>query len=150
MGLTLEDVRQLLVTATVDSPKGSVDGTQRTFAVYANDQITESKALDDVVLAYRNGAPIRVRDIGHAVDGPENARLAGWQNGKRGIQLFIFKQPGANVIDTVERVKAALPVLVAPPSRPPSRWKRWWTAPSPSARPCTRCSSRWSCPSPSW
>ena len=118
MGLTLEDVRQLLVTATVDSPKGSVDGPSRTFSVQANDQLTEAGAINDVVLAYRNGAPIRVRDIGTAVDGPENARLAGWQNGKRGIQLFIFKQPGANVIDTVERVKAALPSLRAaiPPS----------------------------------
>ena len=113
MGLTLEDVRQLLVTATVDSPKGSVDGASRTFSVYANDQLTEASAINNVVLAYRNGAPIRVRDIGNAVDGPENARLAGWQNGKRGIQLFIFKQPGANVIDTVERVKAALPSLRA-------------------------------------
>ena len=63
--------------------------------------------FDNLILAWRNGAPVRVRDIGRAVDGPENARVAGWQNGKRGIQLFIFKQPGANVIDTVERVKAA-------------------------------------------
>ncbi len=118
MGMTLEDVRQLLVTSTVDSPKGTVDGPERSFSVYANDQLTRASQLDDVVLAYRNGAPVRVRDVGQAVDGPENARLAGWQNGRRGIQLFIFKQPGANVIDTVERVKAALPALRAaiPPS----------------------------------
>ena len=118
MGLTLEDVRTLLVTATVDSPKGTVDGPERQFAVYANDQLTKASQLDDVVLAYRNGGPVRVRDVGRAVDGPENARLAGWQNGQRGIQLFIFKQPGANVIDTVERIKEALPRLRAaiPPS----------------------------------
>ena len=118
MGMTLEDVRSLLVTATVDAPKGTVDGAQRAFAIYANDQLTKAAEYNDVILAYRNGAPVRVRDIGLAVDGPENARLAGWQNGKRGIQLLIFKQPGANVIDTVERIKAAMPKLQAaiPPS----------------------------------
>ena len=113
MGMTLEDVRQLLVTATVDAPKGSIDGAQRTFAIYANDQLTQAGPFNDVVLAYRNGAPVRVSDIGSAVPGPENARLAGWQNGKRGIQLLVFKQPGANVIDTVERIKAAMPQLQA-------------------------------------
>ena len=113
MSLTMEDVRQLLITATVDAPKGTVDGAQRAFAIYANDQLTKASEIDNVILAWRNGAPVRVRDIGQAVDGPENARLAGWQNGKRGIQLFIFKQPGANVIDTVERIKAALPALRA-------------------------------------
>ena len=118
MGMTLEDVRAMLVTATVDAPKGTVDGAQRAFAIYANDQLTRAAEYNEVILAYRNGAPVRVRDIGAAVDGPENARLAGWQNGKRGIQLLIFKQPGANVIDTVERIKAALPKLRAaiPPS----------------------------------
>ncbi len=118
MGMTLEDVRSMLVTATVDAPKGSVDGAQRSFAIYANDQLTRAAEYNDVILAYRNGAPVHVRDIGAAVDGPENARLAGWQNGNRGIQLLIFKQPGANVIDTVERIKQALPKLRAaiPPS----------------------------------
>ncbi len=113
MGMTLEDVRTMLVTATVDAPKGSVDGDRRSFAIYANDQLTKAAEYNDIVLAYRNGAPVRVRDIGRAVDGPENARLAGWQNGRRGIQLLIFKQPGANVIDTVERIKAAMPKLQA-------------------------------------
>ena len=82
---------------------------------------TSSRAAaqyNNVVLAYRNGAAVRVRDIGRAIDGPENRLLAGWQNGKRGILLIIFKQPGANVIDTVERIKAALPRLEA--SIPPS------------------------------
>ena len=118
MNLTLEDVRQLLITATVDAPKGTIDGAQRAFAIYANDQLTKPEEFENVILAYRNGAPVRVQDIGHAVTGPENARLAGWQNGKRGIQLFIFKQPSANVIETVERIKAALPQLRAaiPPS----------------------------------
>jgi hydrophobe/amphiphile efflux-1 (HAE1) family protein len=118
MGLTLEDVRSLMVTATVDAPKGSIDGEHQAYTLYANDQLTRANQYNDIVLAYRNGAPVRVRDIGRAIDGPENRLLAGWQNGKRGILLIIFKQPGANVIDTVERIKAALPHLEA--SIPPS------------------------------
>jgi hydrophobe/amphiphile efflux-1 (HAE1) family protein len=117
-GMTLEDVRTLLITATANAPKGSIDGQHQAFTVYANDQLTRGKDYNNVVLAYRNGAPIRVSDIGHAIDGPENRLLAAWQNGKRGILLIIFKQPGANVIDTVERIKAALPRLEA--SIPPS------------------------------
>jgi hydrophobe/amphiphile efflux-1 (HAE1) family protein len=113
MGMTLEDVRSTLTNVTVDSAKGAIDGPRQAFAVYDNDQLTEAKEYENVILAYRNGAPVRVRDIGRAVDGPENARLAGWQNGRRGIQLLIFKQPGANVIDTVAHIRAELPRLTA-------------------------------------
>ena len=118
MGLTLEDVRSTLTNATVNSAKGSLDGDRQSFAIYDNDQITRASQYDSTILAYRNGAPVRVSDIGHAIDGPENAKLAGWQNGRRGIQLLIFKQPGANVIDTVARIKRKLPQLQAaiPPS----------------------------------
>jgi hydrophobe/amphiphile efflux-1 (HAE1) family protein len=118
MGMTLEDVRSTLVNATVNSPKGSLDGPRQSYAIYDNDQLTSAKQYNDVILAYRNGAPVRVSDIGTAIDGPENARLAGWQNGHRGIQLLIFKQPGANVIDTVARIRQELPRLQAaiPPS----------------------------------
>jgi multidrug efflux pump len=118
MGMTLEDVRQLLVNATVNAPKGSIDGLHQAYTLYDNDQLTRASEYDDIVLAYRNGGAVRVRDIGRAIDGPEDRLLAGWQNGKRGILLIIFKQPGANVIDTVERIKAALPRLEA--SMPPS------------------------------
>nr|WP_294528005.1 multidrug efflux RND transporter permease subunit [uncultured Rhodopila sp.] len=118
MGMTLEDVRGVLVNATVDSPKGTVNTPNQSFAVYDNDQLTKAAQYDDVILAWRNGAPVRVRDIGRAIDGPENQLLAAWQNGKRGILLVVFKQPGANVIDTVEKIKAALPHLEA--SIPPS------------------------------
>ena len=118
MGMTLEDIRSTLVNATVNNAKGSVDGTRQSLAIYDNDQLTKASQYDNVIVAYRNGAPVRVRDIGKAVDGPENARLAGWQNGRRGIQLLIFKQPGANVIDTVARIRQELPRLQAaiPPS----------------------------------
>jgi hydrophobe/amphiphile efflux-1 (HAE1) family protein len=111
MGMTLEDVRSILINSTTDAPKGVIMGERQAFNVFANDQLTLAKEYEHQVLAYRNGAPIRLSDIGVAVDAAENSQLAGWQNGKRGIQLLIFKQPGANVIDTVDRIKAALPKL---------------------------------------
>jgi hydrophobe/amphiphile efflux-1 (HAE1) family protein len=113
MGITLEDVRAGLVSATTDSPKGTLDGAQRTFTIYANDQLTDASQYQNLVIAYRNGAPVRVSDIGRAVDAAENTHLAGYQNGKRGVILVIFKQPGANIIDTVDAIKARLPQLVA-------------------------------------
>ena len=118
MNMTLEDVRQTLVNATVDAPKGTIEGERRAYAIQANDQITRAAEYDDVILAWRGGAPVRVRDIGRAVEGPENTRVAAWQNGKRGILLLVYKQPDANVIETVERIKQALPRLQA--SVPPS------------------------------
>ena len=118
MGMTLEDVRGVLITSTVNGPKGTIDGESRSYAIYANDQLTTAAELNKVILAWRNGAPIRVSDIGSAIDEAENLLLAGWQNGKRGIILQVFKQPGANVIETVERIKSELPRLQAaiPPS----------------------------------
>ncbi len=118
MGLTLEDVRTMLVNSSTNSPKGVIDGDKKSFNIFANDQITKAKEYRDLVVAYRNGAPIRLSDIGVTVDAAENARLASWQNGRRGIQLAVFKQPGANVIDTVDRIQAALPILKA--SIPPA------------------------------
>src|SRR5438105_2171127 len=101
-GLSLEDVRTPLSIATVDNPKGTVRGETRSYTIYTNDQLTKSKDWNDVVVAYRNGAPLRVRDIGQAVTGPQDTTQAGWADGKRGIVLVIFKQPGANVIETVD------------------------------------------------
>ncbi len=112
-GLSLEDVRTQLSLTTVNNPKGNFDGATRSYTVYANDQLTQAKHWDDVILAYRDGAPLRVRDVGHAVAGPEDAKQAAWANGKRGVFLVIFKQPGANVIDTVDRIKAELPRITA-------------------------------------
>jgi hydrophobe/amphiphile efflux-1 (HAE1) family protein len=113
LGMSLEDIRAVAATATVNAAKGSIDGADRAFTIYDNDQITAASAWNDVILAYRNGAPIRVRDIGRAVDGPESTKIAAWQNGRRGVLLTVFKQPGANVIDTVDHVKAELPRLTA-------------------------------------
>ena len=118
MGLTLEDVRLVLANATVNSPKGVIEGENRAYAIFANDQLSHASELNNVILGWRNGAPIRVSDIGQAIDAAENQLLAAWQQGKRGIVLLVFKQPGANVIETVERIKATLPRLEAaiPPS----------------------------------
>ncbi|MGY4296115.1 putative membrane protein YqjE [Bradyrhizobium sp. i1.4.4] len=112
-GLSLEDVRSQIAITTVDSPKGNIDGPKRAYTIYANDQLTQSKDWNDVVIAYRNGGPLRIRDIGQAVSGAEDAKQAAWANGKRGVFLVVFKQPGANVIETVDRIKATLPRLVA-------------------------------------
>ena len=113
LGLTMEDVRQVLAQATTDSPKGSIDGPKRSFTIYANDQMTTGKQFQDVIVAYRNGGPVRIRDIGEAMDGAQNREVLGWQSGHKGVLLVLFKQPGANVIDTVERVKARLAKLQA-------------------------------------
>jgi HAE1 family hydrophobic/amphiphilic exporter-1 len=110
-GLGLEDVRAQLVLTTVDSPKGNIDGKTRSYTIYANDQLPASKDWNDVIIAYRNGGPLRIRDIGQAVSGPEDMKQAAWANGKRGVFLVVFKQPGANVIETVDKIKAQLPRL---------------------------------------
>ena len=112
-GLSMEDVRSQIAIATTDSPKGNIDGERRAFTIYANDQLTESKDWNDVIIAYRNGGPLRIRDVGQAVAGPEDMKTAAWADGERGVFLVIFKQPGANVIDTVDRIKAQLPRLIA-------------------------------------
>jgi hydrophobe/amphiphile efflux-1 (HAE1) family protein len=113
LGLSLEDLRAVIINATTDSAKGTIDGRLRTFTIYDNDQELKAAPWNDVIVAYNNGAPVRVRDIGRAVDAPENVRLASFANGKQAILLPIFKLPGANVIQTVDSVKAALPQLQA-------------------------------------
>jgi HAE1 family hydrophobic/amphiphilic exporter-1 len=112
-GLSLEDVRSQIAITTVDTPKGNVDGDTRSYTIYANDQLLDAKDWNDVIIAYRNGGPLRIRDIGRAVAGPEDMKQAAWADGKRGVFLVVFKQPGANVIETVDRIKAQLPRLIA-------------------------------------
>jgi HAE1 family hydrophobic/amphiphilic exporter-1 len=112
-GLSLEDVRASLSIATVDNPKGRISSGSRSFTIYTNDQLLQSKDWNDVIVAYRDGGALRVRDIGQAVTGPQDTTQAAWADGKRGVFLVIFKQPGANVIDTVGRIMAELPHLTA-------------------------------------
>ena len=111
VGLGLEDVRAVLSTATLDGPKGSFDGAAQSHTIYNNDQLVHAADYNDIVLGFRNGSAIRVADVGKAVDGPENARITAWANGRRGMQLAIFRQPGANIIETADRVVSALPRL---------------------------------------
>jgi HAE1 family hydrophobic/amphiphilic exporter-1 len=118
LGLQLEDVASVITEATVDAPKGSINGPTRSMTIYDNDQLIKAAPWNDVVVAYKNGAAVRIRDIGVAVDGPENTLMTGSQNGHRGILLLIYKQPGANVIDAVSRVQALLPHALT--SVPPS------------------------------
>jgi len=113
VGLSLEDVRAVLAAATVDAPKGNFDGPTQSFTIYNNDQLLHADEYKDIILAYRTGSPVRVRDVGTAVDGPENGKIAAWQNGRPGIHLAVFKQPGANVLQTFKRVQDALPSLRA-------------------------------------
>ncbi|HXU57380.1 MAG TPA: efflux RND transporter permease subunit, partial [Verrucomicrobiae bacterium] len=113
LGLSLEDIRSTITIATTDSPKGTIDGPSRTYTIYDNDQELKAEPWNDIVVAYKNGAPVRVRDIGRAVDGPENDKLAAWANGKRAILLPVYKLPGANVIETVDLINAAMPQLRA-------------------------------------
>src|ERR1700690_1118373 len=111
--MQLEDVRAQIAEATVDNPKGSIIGDKLSYTIFDNDQLTEAKPWNDVIVAYRNGAPVRVRDIGVAVAGPTDTTQAAWSNGKRSIFLVVFKQPGANVIKTVESIKQIMVKLEA-------------------------------------
>ena len=118
LGIQLEDIATVISAATVDSPKGSINGVRHSFAIYDNDQLLKAAPWNDVIVAYKNGAPVRIRDIGVAVDGPEDHLALAFQNGKNGILLQIFKQAGANVIETVESVNKLMPRALA--SVPPS------------------------------
>ena len=118
LGLQLEDIATVITAATVDAPKGSINGPTRSMTIYDNDQLLKAAPWNDVVVAYKNGGAVRIRDIGIAVDGPENRLITAWQNGRQGILLLIYKQPGANVIEAVDRVQALLPHALA--SVPPS------------------------------
>ncbi len=111
-GLSLEDVRVALTQANVDAPKGSFDGAHQAYAINANDQLFSAADYRAVIIAYRNGAPIRLSDVGRVVDSVENTKLAGWYGDKPAVILDIQRQPGANIIETVDRIKALLPALL--------------------------------------
>jgi hydrophobe/amphiphile efflux-1 (HAE1) family protein len=112
-GINLEDVRAVLGQANVDLPKGTLNSPRQTFTLNTNDQLFKPDQYADLVIAYRNGSPVRIRDIGHAISLGENELISAWFDQKRAILLSIQRQPGANVIETVGRIKAMLPVLEA-------------------------------------
>jgi len=122
-GLDLEAVRAALATATVDQPKGTLYGANQAFALQTNDQLMTAEGFNNYILADRSGAfgtsgPVRVRDVGHAIVAPQDVNLAGWMNAEPAIIIAVQRQPGANVIATVDQIRRALPQLEA--SLPPS------------------------------
>ena len=117
-GIGLEDVRNVLSQANVDLPKGTLNGPQQSFTLNTNDQLLKPEAYNNLIVAYRNGSPVRISDVGRAIEGPENDLIAGWYNKQRAIILAVQREPGANVIETVDRIKRCLPQLEA--SIPPS------------------------------
>jgi multidrug efflux pump len=110
-GIALEDVRTAIVGANVSGPKGSLDGASQSYTISANDQLASADAYRSLVIAYRSGAPVLLRDVADVIDGLENEKVGAWYQGTPAVVLDIQRQPGANVIDTVERVKAELPRL---------------------------------------
>src|SRR5882672_2406 len=112
-GINLEDVRTVLGQANVDLPKGTLNSPRQTYTLNTNDQLFHPENYADLVIAYRNGSPVRIRDIGQAISAGENELISAWFNQKRAIILAVQRQPGANVIETVGRVKAMMPVLQA-------------------------------------
>jgi hydrophobe/amphiphile efflux-1 (HAE1) family protein len=117
-GIGLEDVHTALGAATLNQPKGNLEGQQQTITLDTNDQLFNSKTFDNVIVAYRNGAPVRVKDIGKAIDSSTFARTGAWYNGRPAELLLIRRQAGANTLDVVNQVKAQIPLLQA--SFPPS------------------------------
>ncbi len=128
-GLSLEDVRMVLVAANINQPKGNIDGPRQDYTIAADDQLFKAASFRSIILAYKNGAPIRLMDVADVVDGVENSQLAGWASGgvsaggnpqaaqaqveRRSIIVNVQRQPNANVIQVADRVKALLPQLRA-------------------------------------
>ncbi|MGB8165878.1 MAG: multidrug efflux RND transporter permease subunit [Chthoniobacteraceae bacterium] len=118
LGLGFEDVRTALAQNNLNQPKGSFDGARQSYAIGANDQIFSAEEYRNVIIAYRNGAPVRLGDLGEVIDNVENVRLAAWVGGEPAVVLNIRRQPAANIIEVANRVKELLPKLRA--SLPPS------------------------------
>ncbi|KQQ48502.1 multidrug transporter [Methylobacterium sp. Leaf125] len=112
-GLNIDDLRTTVTNLNVNTPKGTIDGPTQSYAINANDQIRDPKAYDDAIIAYKNGAPVRLSDVADVVNGPENTKLGAWMDETPAVILNIQRQPGANVIATVDKIKALLPQLQA-------------------------------------
>jgi multidrug efflux pump len=113
VNLTLEDVRTALAAANVNQPKGTVEDAHQGFALQTNDQLGKAEDFRPIVIAYKNGAAVRLQDIAHVEDGVENASLAGWAGTERAVIVNVQRQPGANLIEVVDRIKKVLPQLRA-------------------------------------
>jgi len=111
LGLSLEDVRKAITATTLAMPQGQISGPRNAFQVGANDQLFDAAAFKDAIIAYRNGSPVKFKDVGETVDGLENDDIAAWYNGKPALILNIKRQPGANIIRVADAIKALLPTL---------------------------------------
>src|ERR1700746_4039796 len=112
-GLNIDDLRTTLANANVNTPKGNFDGPSQAHTINANDQIRKPSDYNDLVVAYRKGAPVKLLDVARSTEGAENTRLAAWMNMDQAIIVNIQRQPGANVIEVVDRIQALLPQLRA-------------------------------------
>ncbi len=108
-GLSMADVRSAIASANQSGPKGSLDGKYQFYTISSNDQITNAEAYKEVIVAYRNNAPVLLKDVAQVVDGLENNKVGGWFQDVPAVVLDVHRQPGANVIETVQRIKAELP-----------------------------------------
>ena len=111
LGLGLEDVRTVLSQATVDQPKGSLSGARQAQTIASNDQLVGAKSFRDLVISYKGNAAVRLGDVAQVIDDVENNRVAAWTNDRRSVSLLIRRQPGANIIEVIDRIKRMLPSL---------------------------------------
>ncbi len=111
LGITLEDVRSALTQANVNAPKGTLNGKTQSYSIGTNDQLSNAQEYKNTIISYKNGAPVRLSDVAKVVDGVENDQLAAWANGKPAVLLDVRRQPGANIVQTVEQIRTVLPEL---------------------------------------
>jgi len=111
LGLTMEDVRSALTQANVNAPKGTLNGKTQSYSIGTNDQLIDAAEYKNTIISYKNGAPVRLSDVARVIDGVENDQLAAWANGKPAVLLDIRRQPGANIVQTVEHIRAIMPEL---------------------------------------
>ncbi|MEO8779390.1 MAG: efflux RND transporter permease subunit [Rhodanobacter sp.] len=111
LGLTMEDVRAALTQANVNAPKGTLNGKTQSYSIGTNDQLSDAAQYKSTIISYKNNAPVRLSDVAKVVDGVENDQLAAWANGKPAVLLDIRRQPGANIVQTVEQIRRILPEL---------------------------------------
>ncbi len=111
MGMTMEDLRSALTQANVSAPKGSLNGATQSYSIGTNDQLTDAAQYNDVIIRYENNAPVRLSDVAKVVDGIENDQIAAWADGTPAVLLEVRRQPGANIVKTVENIRGILPDL---------------------------------------
>ncbi|NII55966.1 efflux RND transporter permease subunit [Luteibacter sp. SG786] len=111
LGLTMEDVRSALTQANVNAPKGTLNGKTQSYSIGTNDQLVDAAEYKGTIISYKNGAPVRLSDVANVIDGVENDQLAAWANGKPAVLLDIRRQPGANIVQTVQQIRETIPDL---------------------------------------